>query len=160
MNRWLRLSIVCIVSVLTLWAAYVGLMWVGTGGLEQFQPPFEIVIPQNVRGVVCATSRPGTIEDIKHVVRHEVTADGLLEVDGDILRSHRPTRVFVKNTGSSQLTEISGNALLPIYTENDITTGQWYAVMWLGSADEWEAFRKQSPNATYCLGRFGKITAE
>jgi hypothetical protein len=135
-------------------------MWVGVGGLEQFQPPFEIVIPQNVHGVVCATSRPGTTEDKEHVVRHEVTADGLLEVNGDILRSHRPIKLFVRNTSSGKLAEIPSNTLLPIYTENDIASGQWYAVMWLGSADEWNAYRERSPKASRCLGRFGKVTAK
>ena len=83
MNRWLRLGII---SALILSAVYVGFMWIAFGGLEQFQPPFEIVVPQNLHGIVCVTSRPGTTEDVEHVVRHEATSDGLLEVDGDILR--------------------------------------------------------------------------
>lgn len=158
MNRWFRLGII---SALVLGAAYIALMLVAVGGLEKFQPPFEIVIPQNVQGVVCATSRPGTTEDTEHVVRHEVTADGLLEVNGDILRSHRPTKLFVRNTVTGQLAEIPSSTLFTIFTENDIATGQWYAVKWLGSADEWNAYSQHYPNtAHYCLGRFGKVAAK
>jgi hypothetical protein len=157
MNRWLRFALI---SVLLIGVGYVALMWVAVGGLEQFQPPFEIVIPQNVQGVVCVTSRPGTTEDTEHVVRHEVTTNGLLEVSGDILRSHRPEKLFVRDTVSGQLAEIPSSTLLPIYTENDIATGQWYAVMWLGSADEWNAYRQRSPNGSYCLGRFGQVAAK
>lgn len=157
MSRWLRIAII---SALTLFAAYVGLMWVGIGGLESFQPPFEIVVPDGVRGVVCATSRPGTAEDTNNVVRHEVTPSGLLEVNGDILRSHRPRKLFIRKASSSQLTEIPSNTLFSIYTENDTASGQWYSVMWLGSVDEWDSFREQSPNTLRCLNRFGKAVSD
>ena len=157
MKRWLWFGII---SAVALGAGYVGLMWVAVGGLERFQPPFEIVIPESVHGVLCATSRPGSTEDIKHVVRHEVTADGLLEVDGDILRSHRPIKLLIRTIGTGALTEIPSNTLLSIYTENDTVSGQWYAVMWLGSGDEWNTYRERSPNASRCLGRFGQVVKQ
>lgn len=157
MKAWAR---VMVISLPALGAAYVGFMWFAFGGLETFQPPFEIVVPQNVHGVVCATSRQGTVEDIKHAVRHEVTTEGLLEVDGDILRSHRPRKVLRRSMDTGQLTESSGSGLLSIYTENDPATGQWYSVMWLGTADEWNVFRAQAPSIHHCLGRFGKSKAE
>lgn len=158
MNRWLRLGII---STVILSAVYVVLMWIGFGGLEQFQPPFEIVVPQSVHGVVCATSRPGTTEDVTHVVRHEVTADGLLEVDGDILRSHRPVKLFVRNSKTGQLTEIPNTMLLGFYTENNPTTGEWYAVRWLGTLEEWDVFRNRSEiKAHFCLGRFNRSVAK
>jgi len=157
MKHWLRFSII---SVLILGATYIGLIWFGVGGMEKFQPPFEIVIPQNVQGVVCATSRPGTTEDTEHVVRHEVRTDRLLEVNGNILRSHRPRRLYVKDAVSGQLAEIPSSKLSTIYTENDSASGQWYSVMWLGSTDEWNTYRQRSSNTSHCLGKFGKVAAK
>ena len=158
MNRWLRLGII---SALILSAVYVGFMWIAFGGLEQFQPPFEIVVPQNLHGIVCVTSRPGTTEDVKHVVRHEATSDGLLEVYGDILRSHRPVKLFVRNSDTGQLTEIPNTVLLSSYTEHNPTTGEWYAVRWLGTREEWDVFRNRSEiNTTFCLGRFNRRVAK
>ena len=158
MNRWLRLGII---SALILGSTYIGFMWFAFGGLERFQPPFEIVVPQNLHGIVCVTSRPGTTEDVKHVVRHEATSDGLLEVDGDILRSHRPVKLFIRNAATGQLNEIPNTMLLSSYTENNPSTGEWYSVSWLGTREEWDAFSNRSEiNATFCLGRFNRKVAK
>jgi hypothetical protein len=151
-----RIRVVIGVSI-ALVAASLGFFWWSFGGLEGFQPPFEIVIPDTLRGVVCATTHPSTTEDIKHVVRHEVTADGLLEVDGDILRSHRPRKLFVRSQASAQLHEIPSSGLRSNFTENDLATGQWYSVMWLGTAEEWDAFRRSRGDKSFCLGRFYKV---
>jgi hypothetical protein len=158
MGRWIRLGIVSF-SILS--AAYIGLMWVGTGGLEQFQPPFEIVLPQNLHGVVCVTSRPGTTEDVKRVVRHEATSEGLLEVDGEIYRSHRPVKLYVRNAETGQLNEIPATMLLSSYTESDPKTGEWYAVRWLGTPEDWDAFQNRSGIYGHlCLGRFNSKVAK
>ena len=51
--------------------------------------------------------------------------------------------------------------LLSSYTENNPTTGEWYSVRWLGTREEWDAFRNQSEiNATFCLGRFNSKVAK
>ena len=157
MNSWIRFGII---SALILSVAYIGFMWWAFGGLEKYQPPFEIVIPENLHGVVCATSRPGTTEDTKHVVRHEVSANGLLEVNGDILRSHRPIKLYARNNETGQLNEIPSDTLFPIYTENDSSAGQRFVVMWFGTHDEWSAFKDHSPSTTLCLGKFGKVVAK
>ncbi len=142
------------IAVATL-ALFAGLafLWFVTGGTEEFQPPFEIVVPESVSGVVCATSRPGTVEDMQHVVRHEVTPEGLLEVDGDILRSHRPRKVFLRNSSGS-INAVSKELLTGIFTENDLSSGNWYTVMWFGDTNGWEAYRQARVGERFCLGRF------
>jgi hypothetical protein len=151
MSKTIR--IVAAIAVV-LGAAYIVFLDFAFGGFEKYQPSFEIVVPQSTSGVVCATSRPGTVEDIKHTVRHEVTSQGLLEVDGDILRSHRPIKLFIRTASTNELREIPSSRLMPIFTENDTTKGQWYTVMWLGSSEDWDTFRKAHPNERFCLGRF------
>lgn len=134
-------------------ASYVGFLWFTFGGLERYQPPFEIVVPESVKGVVCATSRRGATEDIDHVVRHEVNHEGLLLVDGDVLRSHRPRRLLIRMS-DGQLLEVPSASLLAIFTENDTSTGEWYTVMWRGTTDEWKAFQETHEGKSFCLGRF------
>ena len=145
---------VLIISVGCLISAYYGLLLIGFGALEVFQPPFEIVVPQDFRGVVCATSRPGTKEDQSNIVRHEITPEGLLEVNGDILQSHRPVKLFTRSNITGVLTEIPSTQLLSNFTENDPATGEWYAVRWLGTRQEWEAFHMKKGVDRLCLGRF------
>jgi hypothetical protein len=135
------------------------LLWFVTGGAEAIQPPLEIVVPESVSGVVCATSRPGTIENVQQVVRHEVTPEGLLEVDGDVLRSHRPVKVLLR-TSSGSIHEVSKESLTGIFTENDLSSGGWYTVMWFGETNDWEAYRKSMVGKHFCLGRFVAASRE
>ena len=147
-----RSAFVMTTASVTLLAGLAGL-WFITGGAEELQPPLEIVVPESVSGVVCATSRPGTREDVRHVVRHEVSPDGLLEVDGDVLRSHRPVKVFIRSAAGSTK-EIPRHRLTGIFTESDASSGAWHAVMWLGDIKDWTAHCDAMMGKRFCTGRF------
>ncbi|MCA3056213.1 MAG: hypothetical protein ING64_07595 [Rhodocyclaceae bacterium] len=149
-NLWRALAIG--VALIASWLVF---LVVAFGGLEPYQPAFELAAPNGYRGLVCATSRPGTTEDTSRVVRHEIRSDGLLEVDGDILRSHRPIKILYQDSVSAALVDKGKITLLSAYTEN-APSGEWYAVMWLGGAEEWGKFLRENSGKHLCLGRFGK----
>ncbi len=153
-----RLQILVALGV-TLTLCYLGLVVFAFGGLEAYQPPFEIVVPESVKGVICATSRPGTTEATDRIVRHEVDNQGQLLVDGDILRSHRLVKLLIR-TGADHFVEAQRDSLIPIFTENDLATGEWYTVMWLGSSAEWDSYRRSKDGEKFCLGRFQTSNAK
>jgi hypothetical protein len=141
------------IIIITLVSALILLFWVG-GGFEMFKPPIEIVLPENFAGVVCAESLPNSSEKQEVAAHYEVLSNGLLLVDGDILRSHRKRKLFSKGTKEASKQELPANTMFPILTENDATTHKSYTVYWVGSQTSWQQSIAARSGKPLCLGRY------
>jgi len=130
--------------------------WISGGFEEYIQPDIEIVIPEGFTGLVCATSRPGSIENKSEVARYEIQENGLLVVDGDILRSHRKRRYFSKPSEGERLRKLPRDTMFGIYTEGGHTKNISYVVLWVGTRASWTEFKSNQHNNLVCLSRYSQ----
>jgi hypothetical protein len=141
------------IIIVTLVAALIFVFWINSG-FEKFEPPIEIVLPENFAGVVCAESLPGSKENRGVTAHYEVSPTGLLLVDGDILRSHRKCKLFSKGATEASRHELPANTMFPIVTENDVSTNKSYTVYWVGTPTSRQQFIAARSGKPVCLGRY------
>jgi hypothetical protein len=75
-------------------------------------------------------------------------------VEGKTLESHRKIKLFSKASGDGALRELPGEAMFPIYSENDPASHIAFMVYWVGTAKGWEQFVISQGGRPACLGRF------
>ena len=152
------MKILIIISGIVIFSAILlFIFWVSGGFEEYFQPHIEIIIPENYFGLVCATSRPGSVENKKEIARYEISKNRLLEVDGDILRSHRKRKYFLKSSIDGKLSELPDNAMFGIYTEGDYIKKISYSVFWVGTGEEWKEYISKQKGKLVCLNRYNEV---
>lgn len=141
MKHWNAYIFIVLVLVFVVFTFWIG------GGFDKFQEPIVIVLPEEYSGLVCVTTRAGN--EAQKKLRYEVDSKGLLVIDEEMLRSHRP-RIYVSGTEDR---ELSKNAMFPVYTETSVEDEESYTVMWVGSDATWKKFLSAQSGDQLCVGR-------
>jgi len=150
MPRWKSHSAVLIAMIL----GGLCFVFVIYGGLDKFRDPIQIVVPNSVNGLLCiklvSNSTPDTFSN---QLKYSVRENGYLEMDEDLLRSHRKKLFFRAVGATSPMVAISDDEWFPVMTENDAKKGVSYTIYWLGTREGWAQFNKRNNDKPLCLAR-------
>ena len=133
----MRNAVTLVLGVLSV-AILVFLFWIGDG-FSMFQKPIAIVLPVSFEGVVCVEVTPPAAAVPEYVLEQ----NGYLAMPGNIQQSHRKRLLYRRHTDGI-LSAIPVDTWMPIYTENDVKNGKAYTVVWVGTSEGWEQFRRTS----------------
>lgn len=124
------------------------------GGFDKFKEPIRIVLPYSVSGVLCFKMTPKLVQaNPSPQLNYQVREDGFLEMEENLLQSHRRKLFFRAGDAASPMLQISDDAVIPILTENDAHSGTAYGVYWIGSRESWFKFATLQGKEPFCLGR-------
>ena len=128
------------------------LTYIILGGFEKFEEPIQIIIPSSVNGVLCFKSaREPSLNKTSPQLKYWVQDNGYLEIDFDLLRSHRKMEFYKLASTGSAMTAIPHDKWTSVVTNYDAMNDAHYGVFWLGTRDDWMKFDNQHGGKPYCL---------
>ncbi len=145
-------SLVMVVTILLLGG--LCFVFVIYGGLDKFRDPIQIIVPNSMNGLLCIRLASNSTPEISSSqLKYWVQENGHVEMDEDLLRSHRRKQFFRAADTTSPMVPVPDDEWFPIMTENDAKNGISYTVYWLGTKDGWTAFAKRQGDKPLCLSR-------
>lgn len=129
-------------------------VFVINGGLDKLKDPIQIVVPNSVNGLLCIRLESNSMADTSSKeLKYLVQENGRLEMNEDLLRSHRQKQFFRVANSTSPMVKIADEEWFPILTENDSKNDITYALYWLGTKENWLKFSEKNRDKPLCLSK-------